>query len=71
MAKVDKNKIWVKMILVNKRGRLLKLIEDLNDSRIEMIDISVTTIEGAYLVTATLQVRNLLIHANNTCYYLL
>ncbi|CAK8577853.1 unnamed protein product [Lathyrus sativus] len=55
VAKVDKNKIWVKMILVNKRGRLLKLIQDLNDSRIEMIDISVTTIEGAYLVTATLQ----------------
>ncbi|XP_058733910.1 transcription factor DYT1-like [Vicia villosa] len=55
VAKVDKNKIWVKMMLVNKRGRIMKLIEDLNDSRIEMIDISVTTIEEAYLLTATLQ----------------
>ncbi|KAL5054403.1 hypothetical protein RYX36_035085 [Vicia faba] len=55
VAKVDKNKIWVKMILVNKRGRIMKLIEDLNDSRIEIIDVSVTTIEQAYLITATLQ----------------
>lgn len=62
MAKVDKNKIWVKMMLVNKRGRIMKLIEDLNDSRIEMIDISVTTIEEAYLITGTLQVRHF-----NTC----
>jgi hypothetical protein len=44
------------MIIENKRGRFKKLIEDLDNSNIEMIDVSVTTMEGAYLITATLKV---------------
>jgi hypothetical protein len=44
------------MIIENKRGRFKKLVEDLDNSNIEMIDVSVTTMEGAYLITATLKV---------------
>ncbi|GAU20770.1 hypothetical protein TSUD_84880 [Trifolium subterraneum] len=55
VAKIDGNKLWVKMIIENKRGRFKKLLEDLNNSNIEMIDVSATTIKGAYLITATLE----------------
>ncbi|KAK2383226.1 hypothetical protein P8452_38432 [Trifolium repens] len=55
VAKIDGNNLWVKMIIENKRGRFKKLIEDLDNSNIEMIDVSVTTMEGAYLITATLK----------------
>ncbi|GAU31797.1 hypothetical protein TSUD_22430 [Trifolium subterraneum] len=55
VAKIDGNTLWAKMIIENKRGRFKKLVEDLNNSNIEMIDLSVTTIEGAYLITATLK----------------
>ncbi|CAJ2678363.1 unnamed protein product [Trifolium pratense] len=56
VAKIDgSNMLWAKMIIENKRGRFKKLVEDLNNSNIEMIDLSVTTIEGAYHITATLK----------------
>ncbi|CAJ2678361.1 unnamed protein product [Trifolium pratense] len=55
VAKIDGNMLWAKMIIENKRGRFQKLVEDLHTSNIEMIDLSVTTIEGAYLITATLK----------------
>ncbi|XP_045826090.1 transcription factor DYT1-like isoform X2 [Trifolium pratense] len=56
VAKIDgSNMLWAKMIIENKRGRFKKLVEDLNNSNIEIIDLSVTTIEGAYHITATLK----------------
>ncbi|PNX97387.1 transcription factor DYSFUNCTIONAL TAPETUM 1 [Trifolium pratense] len=55
VAKIDGNMLWAKMIIEHKRGRFQKLVEDLHTSNIEMIDLSVTTIEGAYLITATLK----------------
>jgi hypothetical protein len=56
VAKVDGNKLWIKMLIEKKRGRFNKLIQDLNDLNIEMVDLSVTTMAGAYLITASLQV---------------
>jgi len=56
VAKVDGNKLWIKLLIEKKRGRFNKLIQDLNDLNIEMVDLSVTTMAGAYLITASLQV---------------
>jgi len=56
VEKMDGNKLWVKMIIENKRGGFKKLMETVNDLGLEMIEASVTTIKGAYLITTFIKV---------------
>jgi len=56
VEKMDGNKLWVKMIIEIKRGGFKKLTETVNDLGLEMIEASVTTIKGAYLITTFIKV---------------
>ncbi|CAK8577857.1 unnamed protein product [Lathyrus sativus] len=55
VEKTDGTNLWIKMIIEKKRGRFKKLMEVMNDLCIEMTDISVTTIKGAYMITTCLK----------------
>nr|GEX40964.1 transcription factor DYT1 [Tanacetum cinerariifolium] len=49
---IDENKLWVKIVFEKKLGGFTKLIEALSMLGIELVDISVTTMKGAVLVTS-------------------
>ncbi|XP_058733911.1 transcription factor DYT1-like [Vicia villosa] len=55
VEKTDGTNLWIKMIIEKKRERFNKLMEIMNDLCIEMTDISVTTIKGAYMITTCLK----------------
>ncbi|CAJ1961472.1 unnamed protein product [Sphenostylis stenocarpa] len=55
VAQIDENKLWVKIIIENKRGGFSKLIQTLNYFGIELIDTHLTTIKGAFLITSCIQ----------------
>ncbi|KAK7400451.1 hypothetical protein VNO78_11659 [Psophocarpus tetragonolobus] len=56
MAKIDGNKLWIKVIIEKKSGRFKKLMEAMDNFGIELIDTTnVTTIKGAYLITSFMQ----------------
>ncbi|KAG4971574.1 hypothetical protein JHK84_037650 [Glycine max] len=55
VAKIDENKLWVKIIIEKKRGRFSKLMEALNNFGIELIDTNLATTKGASLITSCIQ----------------
>ncbi|OIV93168.1 hypothetical protein TanjilG_20830 [Lupinus angustifolius] len=55
VTQIDGNKLRVKMVIEKKRGRLGKLMEAMNGLGIEFIDTNVTTIKGAFLITACIK----------------
>ncbi|KAJ1396603.1 Myc-type, basic helix-loop-helix [Sesbania bispinosa] len=55
VAQIKGNKLWVKIIIEQKRGRFNKLMEAMNNFDIEFIDINLTTTKGAFLITGCIQ----------------
>ncbi|KAJ1380670.1 Myc-type, basic helix-loop-helix [Sesbania bispinosa] len=58
VTRMDGNKLWVKMIIENKRGRFNKLMETMHTFGIELIHTNVTTMKGAFLITTCIQGMN-------------
>ncbi|KAE9597126.1 putative transcription factor bHLH family [Lupinus albus] len=56
VTQIGENKLWVKMVIEKKRGRFRKLMEAMNGFGMEYIDTSVTSIKGAFLITACIRV---------------
>ncbi|OWM77624.1 uncharacterized protein LOC116208894 [Punica granatum] len=52
---VNGNKLWMKMILENRRGRLTKLMEALSAHGFELNNVSVTTSMGATLISSCVE----------------
>ncbi|XP_061370108.1 transcription factor DYT1-like [Gastrolobium bilobum] len=55
VAQIDGNKLWVKIIIEKKRGRFKRLMEAMNNFGIELVDINLTTVKGAFLITICIQ----------------
>ncbi|XP_057421731.1 transcription factor DYT1-like [Lotus japonicus] len=55
VTKIDGNKLWVKMIIENKRGGFKNLVQSLDTYGIELIDTNVTAMKGALLITTCIQ----------------
>ncbi|XP_057443606.1 transcription factor DYT1-like isoform X2 [Lotus japonicus] len=55
VTKIDGNKLWVKMIIENKRGSFKKLVEFLDTYGIALIDTNLTAMKGALLITTCIQ----------------
>ncbi|XP_054778958.1 transcription factor DYT1 [Prosopis cineraria] len=58
VTQIDVNKLWMKIIIEQRRGRVKKLIEAMNSLGIDLLDINVTTIKGAFLITTSIQENN-------------
>lgn len=56
MSQIDGNKLLAKIIIEKKRGTFKKLIEAMSTFGIELVDTSVTTAKGAFLITSCIQV---------------
>ena len=56
VSEIGVNKLWMKMIIEKKRGKIMKLIEAINSFGIALLDTNVTTIKGAFLITTSIQV---------------
>ncbi|XP_022146507.1 transcription factor DYT1, partial [Momordica charantia] len=51
VTQIDEQKLWVKILFEKQKGAFTKLIQGLDSFGFELIDISVTTVKGAVLVT--------------------
>ncbi|XP_028792388.1 transcription factor DYT1-like [Neltuma alba] len=58
VAEIEVNKLWMKIIIEKKRGRIMKLIEAMNSFGIGLLDTNVTTTKGAVLITTSIQGKN-------------
>ncbi|PRQ28602.1 putative transcription factor bHLH family [Rosa chinensis] len=54
VTQIDGNKLWIKAVLAKKRGGFTKLIEAMTEFGFELTDTSVTTSNGAMLVSSCL-----------------
>lgn len=52
MTQIDGNKLWIKAVLAKKRGGFTKLMEAMTEFGFELTDTSVTTSNGAMLVSS-------------------
>ncbi|MED6135153.1 hypothetical protein PIB30_043510 [Stylosanthes scabra] len=55
VTNIDGKKLWLKMIMEKKKGRLTQLMDGINSFGIELIDTNITTMKGALLITASIQ----------------
>ncbi|XP_057420917.1 transcription factor DYT1-like [Lotus japonicus] len=55
VTQMNGNKLWVKMIIENKRGTFRKLAESLDTCSIAMMDTNLTAIKGALVITTCIQ----------------
>lgn len=58
MTPINGNKLWVKVVLEKKRGGFTKLMEAMTDFGFELTDTSVTTSNGAMLVSSCVMVSH-------------
>ncbi|KAK4254022.1 hypothetical protein QN277_009456 [Acacia crassicarpa] len=58
VSEIGVNKLWMKMIIEKKRGKIMKLIEAINSFGIALLDTNVTTIKGAFIITTSIQGKN-------------
>lgn len=58
MTQIDGNKLWLKAILEKKRGGFTKLMEAMTAFGFELTDTSVTTSNGAMLVSSCVMVSH-------------
>lgn len=56
VTQIDEQKLWVKILFEKQKGAFTKLIQGLDSFGFELIDISVTTVKGAVLVTTIINV---------------
>lgn len=52
MTQIDGDKLWIKVVFAKKRGGFTKLIEAMTEFGFELNDTSVTTSNGAMLVSS-------------------
>lgn len=56
VTNVEGNKLWMKMIFEKRKGRITKLIEALTSNGFDLTDTTVTTLEGAVMVSSSVEV---------------
>ncbi|KAJ9168988.1 hypothetical protein P3X46_020460 [Hevea brasiliensis] len=55
VTNIDRNKLWIKIILEKKRGRFTRLIEAMTYLGLELTDTNVATSKGAMLVSSCVE----------------
>lgn len=56
VTSIDGNRSWVRIIYEKRKGRFVRLMEAMNNLGLELTDTSVTTTNGAVLVSSCLEV---------------
>ncbi|KAE9595031.1 hypothetical protein Lal_00041246 [Lupinus albus] len=56
LAQIDTNKLWVKIIIENKRGSFKKLMEGMNILGFELLDTNLIKTKGALFIEGCMQV---------------
>ncbi|KAI3437323.1 BHLH domain-containing protein [Psidium guajava] len=55
VTSIDESKLWIKIIIPKKRGRLTRLLETLSVCGFELTDTSVTAFKGAMLILSCME----------------
>lgn len=58
MTSIDGKRSWVRIMYEKKKGRFVRLMEAMNNLGLELTDTSVTTTNGAVLISSCLEVKN-------------
>lgn len=56
VSQIDEHKLWIKILFEKRKGAFTKLIQAMNSVGFELTDTSVTTVQGAVLVTTLINV---------------
>ncbi|KAG6601683.1 Transcription factor DYT1, partial [Cucurbita argyrosperma subsp. sororia] len=77
VSQIDEHKLWIKILFEKRKGAFTKLIQAMNSVGFELTDTSVTTVQGAVLVTTLIngifctstaqQTEDLLLGIVNAC----